>query len=143
MLGLISVYRALGGGWELRGDQDVVSDEVKAEMERRTDWGRMLEIAQHLPKRRRRGGTMTFRSGATRGWTRRAAPRRSLLAAGCHRAETTAEVAPAVTVSRPVEEPVIEYTELTGTVAASRTVQPHGPRVRGSSSRSTSRTATS
>jgi outer membrane protein TolC len=50
VLGLISVYRALGGGWELRGDQDVVSDEVKAEMERRTNWGSMLETAQHMPK---------------------------------------------------------------------------------------------
>ncbi len=49
-LGLISVYRALGGGWELRGDRDVVSDEVKAEMARRTNWGSMLEAAQHMPK---------------------------------------------------------------------------------------------
>jgi len=48
-LGLISVYRALGGGWELRGDRDVVSDEVKAEMERRTNWGRMLAVANHMP----------------------------------------------------------------------------------------------
>jgi outer membrane protein TolC len=50
VLGLISVYRALGGGWELREGQDVVSDEVKAEMARRTDWGRMLEPEHHLPK---------------------------------------------------------------------------------------------
>jgi NodT family efflux transporter outer membrane factor (OMF) lipoprotein len=49
-LGLIAVYRALGGGWEIRGDQDVISDEVKAEMKRRTDWGRMLEPSHHLPK---------------------------------------------------------------------------------------------
>ena len=49
-LGLISVYRALGGGWELRDGHDVVSDEVKAEMDKRTDWGRMLETAQHMPK---------------------------------------------------------------------------------------------
>ena len=49
-LGLISVYRALGGGWELRGDRDVVSDEVKAEMERRTNWGEMLEASKHMPK---------------------------------------------------------------------------------------------
>ena len=48
-LGLISVYRALGGGWELRGSGDVVSDEVKAEMGRRTNWGRMLKPDQHLP----------------------------------------------------------------------------------------------
>jgi NodT family efflux transporter outer membrane factor (OMF) lipoprotein len=49
-LGLISVYRALGGGWELRGERDVVSEEVKAEMDRRTNWGRMLETAEHMPK---------------------------------------------------------------------------------------------
>jgi NodT family efflux transporter outer membrane factor (OMF) lipoprotein len=49
VLGLIAVYRALGGGWELRGDQDVVSDEVKAEMARRTNWGSMLQTAQHMP----------------------------------------------------------------------------------------------
>jgi NodT family efflux transporter outer membrane factor (OMF) lipoprotein len=48
--GLIGVYRALGGGWEIREGHDVISDEVKAEMERRTNWGRMLETAQHLPK---------------------------------------------------------------------------------------------
>jgi NodT family efflux transporter outer membrane factor (OMF) lipoprotein len=49
-LGLISVYRALGGGWELRGDRDVVPEEVKAEMARRTNWGRMLETSNHMPK---------------------------------------------------------------------------------------------
>ncbi|HEV2436051.1 MAG TPA: efflux transporter outer membrane subunit [Verrucomicrobiae bacterium] len=49
-LGLIAVYRALGGGWEVRGDNDVISDAVKAEMARRTDWGRMLEPSRHLPK---------------------------------------------------------------------------------------------
>ncbi len=48
-LGLIAVYRALGGGWELRGDRDVVSDAVKAEMARRTSWGDMLEIQEHIP----------------------------------------------------------------------------------------------
>jgi NodT family efflux transporter outer membrane factor (OMF) lipoprotein len=49
-LGLIAVYRALGGGWELRGERDVVSDEVKAEMARRTSWGDLLEISRHIPK---------------------------------------------------------------------------------------------
>ena len=49
-LGLIAVYRALGGGWEIRGSHDVVSDEVKAEMKRRTDWGWMLEPSHHLPR---------------------------------------------------------------------------------------------
>ena len=50
VLGLISVYRALGGGWEIREGGDVISEEVKAEMARRTNWGRMLETAQHMPR---------------------------------------------------------------------------------------------
>ena len=48
-LGIISVYRALGGGWQIRAGHDVISDEVKAEMSRRTDWGRLLEPERHLP----------------------------------------------------------------------------------------------
>ena len=48
--GIISVYRALGGGWQIRNGHDVISDEVKAEMKRRTDWGRMLEPSHHLPQ---------------------------------------------------------------------------------------------
>jgi len=49
MLSLISVYRALGGGWEIRGTNDILSASVKAEMARRTNWGRMLEPLHHLP----------------------------------------------------------------------------------------------
>jgi outer membrane protein TolC len=40
--GLIAVYRALGGGWELREDQDFIPVEVKETMEERTDWGELL-----------------------------------------------------------------------------------------------------
>jgi len=53
VLGLISVYRALGGGWQIRNGHDVISSEVKAEMARRTDWGNMLEPSHHLPGRER------------------------------------------------------------------------------------------
>ena len=49
VLGLISVYRALGGGWQIRDGHDVISDKVKAEMAQRTDWGKMLEPSHHLP----------------------------------------------------------------------------------------------
>lgn len=48
-LGIIAVYRALGGGWQIREGHDVISDEVKAEMARRTNWGRLLEPERHLP----------------------------------------------------------------------------------------------
>lgn len=49
MLGLVAVYRSLGGGWQLRSGQDVISPTVKEEMQKRTRWGRMMEPAEHLP----------------------------------------------------------------------------------------------
>ena len=49
VLGLTAVYRALGGGWQLRHGHDVISDELKTELARRTYWGHMLEPAHHLP----------------------------------------------------------------------------------------------
>lgn len=49
MLGLVSIYRALGGGWQLRQGRDVISPEVKSEMTKRTPWGRMMEPARHIP----------------------------------------------------------------------------------------------
>ena len=49
ILALISVYRGLGGGWEIREGGDVISDEVKAEMVRRTNWGKMIDLGRHMP----------------------------------------------------------------------------------------------
>ena len=45
--GLVSVYRALGGGWELRNGNDFVPDDVKQAMAKRTDWGDLLDPANH------------------------------------------------------------------------------------------------
>ena len=39
---LVGIYRALGGGWEIREGQDLVPPETKAEMQQRTNWGRLL-----------------------------------------------------------------------------------------------------
>jgi NodT family efflux transporter outer membrane factor (OMF) lipoprotein len=39
---LVGTYRALGGGWEIREGQDLVPPEIKAEMQRRTNWGDLL-----------------------------------------------------------------------------------------------------
>ena len=41
-LNLVSMYRALGGGWELRGENDFIPASIREEMEARTDWGDML-----------------------------------------------------------------------------------------------------
>ncbi len=39
---LIAMYRALGGGWEIRGANDFIPASLKAEMENRTNWGSIL-----------------------------------------------------------------------------------------------------
>ncbi|MGR9106737.1 MAG: efflux transporter outer membrane subunit [Gammaproteobacteria bacterium] len=45
---LISVYKALGGGWELRNGRPVVTPAAVKEMGERTDWGDLLET--EMPK---------------------------------------------------------------------------------------------
>jgi NodT family efflux transporter outer membrane factor (OMF) lipoprotein len=39
---MIALYKALGGGWELREGQPVVPEDMQDEMKRRTNWGDML-----------------------------------------------------------------------------------------------------
>jgi len=49
-LNLISMYKALGGGWQIRSGQDFVPEEVQQEMAERTDWGDLLEREQQEPQ---------------------------------------------------------------------------------------------
>ncbi len=39
---LVGVYRALGGGWQIREGQDFVPAEIKEAMAKRTNWGHLL-----------------------------------------------------------------------------------------------------
>ena len=39
---LIAIYRALGGGWQIRGGNDFVNASYKEEMQNRTNWGHIL-----------------------------------------------------------------------------------------------------
>jgi outer membrane protein TolC len=39
---LIDMYKALGGGWEIRAGHDFISEENRQQMEQRTDWGDLL-----------------------------------------------------------------------------------------------------
>lgn len=41
-LNLVSIYKALGGGWELRKGKDFVPQDIKEEMAQRTNWGDLL-----------------------------------------------------------------------------------------------------
>jgi outer membrane protein TolC len=40
---LIFMYKALGGGWEMRAGKDFVPDYIKTEMKERTNWGNLLD----------------------------------------------------------------------------------------------------
>jgi NodT family efflux transporter outer membrane factor (OMF) lipoprotein len=45
-ISLVGVYRALGGGWEIREGKALVPAEIKEKMARRTDWGGLLEMEE-------------------------------------------------------------------------------------------------
>ena len=46
---LVAVYRALGGGWEIREGKDLVPPETKEEMANRTRWGKLLAPPSYIP----------------------------------------------------------------------------------------------
>ncbi len=46
---LVGVYRSLGGGWQIREGQDFVPVETRKEMEKRTNWGKLLTPASQPP----------------------------------------------------------------------------------------------
>jgi len=41
-LNLVGLYRALGGGWDLRPERLPLDENIRKEMRNRTDWGKML-----------------------------------------------------------------------------------------------------
>ena len=46
---LVGVYRALGGGWEVRQGQDFVPVATREQMETRTNWGNLLTPVSEAP----------------------------------------------------------------------------------------------
>jgi NodT family efflux transporter outer membrane factor (OMF) lipoprotein len=58
VLSLISTYKALGGGWQIRAGDEVVPDEVQKRMRERTDWGELLpqKTGAELPEPPQSGG---------------------------------------------------------------------------------------
>ncbi len=49
-LSLIGMYKALGGGWQIRSGQEIVPEEMQQEMAKRTDWGDLLDSEELEPK---------------------------------------------------------------------------------------------
>jgi len=46
---LVALYRALGGGWQIRHCNDIVPRHIKAQMAARTNWGTLLNQQNHEP----------------------------------------------------------------------------------------------
>ncbi|MGA2405109.1 MAG: efflux transporter outer membrane subunit [Syntrophobacteraceae bacterium] len=46
---LAGIYRALGGGWEIRQGDEILSPEIKEVMARRTNWGSLLSPSVYMP----------------------------------------------------------------------------------------------
>lgn len=46
-LSLVAMYKALGGGWELRKDKEFVPKDILEEMEQRTNWGDLLSPEEY------------------------------------------------------------------------------------------------
>ena len=57
---LVAMYRALGGGWQIRKGQDFVSEETQAVMRERTDWGGLLDpkAVENIPPPDEAGETL-------------------------------------------------------------------------------------
>jgi len=49
VLNLVSMYKALGGGWQIREGQEFVSKDNIEEMEKRTDWGNLIQPKELEP----------------------------------------------------------------------------------------------
>ncbi|WP_295627160.1 efflux transporter outer membrane subunit [uncultured Nitrosomonas sp.] len=43
LLNLIAMFKALGGGWEIRENREFISEQHKQEMQDRTSWGNLLQ----------------------------------------------------------------------------------------------------
>ena len=46
---LVAMYKALGGGWQIRIGRDFVPETTRKKMETRTDWGRLFELQSEKP----------------------------------------------------------------------------------------------
>jgi NodT family efflux transporter outer membrane factor (OMF) lipoprotein len=56
---LVSIYRALGGGWQIRAGNDFVPEDRQERMRERTDWGNLLpaeKLPENLPESPPTGG---------------------------------------------------------------------------------------
>jgi NodT family efflux transporter outer membrane factor (OMF) lipoprotein len=49
VINLVAMYKALGGGWQIREGKDFVPEHIRVEMAQRTDWGKLLSLEEQKP----------------------------------------------------------------------------------------------
>jgi NodT family efflux transporter outer membrane factor (OMF) lipoprotein len=49
VISLVAMYKALGGGWQIREGRDFVPEQIRVEMAQRTDWGKLLSLEKQKP----------------------------------------------------------------------------------------------
>jgi NodT family efflux transporter outer membrane factor (OMF) lipoprotein len=49
VINLVAMYKALGGGWQIREGKDFVPEQIRVEMAQRTDWGELLSLEEQKP----------------------------------------------------------------------------------------------
>ena len=49
VINLVAMYKALGGGWQVREGKDFVPEQIRVEMAQRTDWGKLLSLEEQKP----------------------------------------------------------------------------------------------
>jgi NodT family efflux transporter outer membrane factor (OMF) lipoprotein len=49
VISLVAMYKALGGGWQIREGRDFVPEQIRVEMAQRTDWGKLLSLEKQEP----------------------------------------------------------------------------------------------
>jgi NodT family efflux transporter outer membrane factor (OMF) lipoprotein len=49
VINLVAMYKALGGGWQIREGKDFVPEQIRVEMAQRTDWGKLLSLEEQKP----------------------------------------------------------------------------------------------
>jgi len=43
MRSFVALYRGLGGGWQLSGEQAYIDEDTREQMQERTNWGDVLD----------------------------------------------------------------------------------------------------
>ena len=66
MRNLVAIYRALGGGWEYRGDLPLIDPETSRQMQDRTNWGGLIEVTNNEVTPKRNGMTPGVNEPVTR-----------------------------------------------------------------------------